>query len=424
MSTTTVHTTGRGEIIASLDFGTHSLKCVIGLVADDGHDGHPDGAHAGQIDIIGTGSAPMRGMRGGLVHNRAELCQTIKRVKEEAEMMAGCELREVVASISGLPVDGLNGYGAWRIRGGEVVQADVLQVLDIAQAQKLPFDREVLHCVPGLFQVDDQRNIGKPVGIRGVRLEAEAHLIVGQPQGMQDVESAARSVGLTIKGFVHAGVAAAETLIADEDRELGCALVDIGGQSTEISVFKHRALVHTAVLPVGGEHVTADLHECLQLPTAEAERAKQQSGCALSWMVGDHEQVELPGGGGRRPRTIKKSQLSGVIEARYEEIVGLVGHNLETAGWPANMLASVVFTGGAANIPGLTELADRVFASTTSRGEPRGVSGLVDVVRNPKYATGTGLLLAAVRGHDVSYVSPKPASEVPSLWTKLLNWIR
>ena len=413
MSTSTVHATGRDEIVASLDFGTHCLKCVVGLVGEDG-----------QLDIIGTGSAPMRGMRGGLVHNRAELAQTLKRVKDEAEMMAGCELKEVVAAISGQAVESMNGHGAWRIRGGEVSQDDVTHVLDITQAHRLPRDKEVLHCVPGLFQVDDQRNIGRPVGITGVRLEAEAHLIIGQTQGIADVEQTARSVGIAIKNFVHAGVAAAETLLTDEDKELGCAVVDIGGTATEISVFKHRALVHSAVLPVGGDHVTADLHECLQLPSAEAERAKQQSGCALSWMVGDHEQIELPGGGGRKARIVKKAQLAGVIEARYEEILNLVGLNLETAGWPASMLGSVFFTGGAANIAGLTELADRCLSGTTVRGEPRGVHGLVDVVRNPKYATATGLLLAALRGHDVSYVTPKTVAETQTLWSKFLGWIR
>lgn len=413
MSNVTVHSTAKDEIIASLDFGTHSLKCVIGLCGEDG-----------QLDIIGTGITPMRGMRGGLVHNGAELTSALKRVKEEAELMAGCELKEVVASVSGQAVDGLNAWGAWRIKDREVSRADVTQVLDIAQAHRLPEDKTVLHCIPGLFQVDDQRNLTRPHGMRGVRLEVEAHLVIGAGQTFDDVTACARGVGLTIKGFVHAGLAAAETLLREEDRELGVALVDIGGSATEISVFKHRALVHTAVLPVGGDHVTADLHECLQLPMVEAERMKQSSGCALAWMVGDHEQVELSGGGGRKARQVPRTQVAGVIEARYEEILHIIGQNLEQSGWPAHMLASIVLTGGASNIQGLVELSDRVLAGSSVRPEPRDVNGLVDVVKNPKYATSTGLVLAALRGKDVSHVTAKAPVQTPSVWTKIVNWLR
>jgi len=403
----------KGEVIASLDLGTHSAKCVIGHCGDDG-----------QLDIIGTGSTPVRGLRGGLVHNRAELIACIKRVKEEAEMMAGCELEEVVASVSGLPVESFNAWGVWRVRDREVSAADVTQVLDIAQAHLLPNDKEVLHCVPGLFQVDEQRHLVRAVGIRGVRLEVEAHLVVGAGPTFDDVRACAKEAGLTIRGFVHAGAAGAETIIRDGDKELGVAIVDLGGACTEISVYKHRALVHTAVLPVGGDHVTADLHECLQLPMVEAERLKQSAGCALAWMVGDHEQVELSGGGGRRARLVPRTQVAGVIEARYEEILNIVGANLEHAGWPAQMLASVVVTGGASNIAGLPELADRVLAGTTVRGEPHDVYGLVDVVKNPRYATATGLVLAALRGNDVSWVTPKAVPKRPSLLNRLIDWIR
>lgn len=413
MSNVTVQSTNKDEIIASLDFGTHCLKCVIGLCGEDG-----------QLDIIGTGTTPMRGMRGGLVHNRTDLMAAIKRVKDEAEMMAGCELKEVVASVSGQPVDGVNGWAAWRIKDREVSRADVAQVLDIAQAHALPNDKEVLHCIPGLFQVDDQRNLTKPLGMRGVRLEVEAHLVIGGGRTFEDVAACAKDVGLNIKGFVHAGVASAETLLREEDKELGVALVDLGGSAVEISVFKHRALVHSAVLPVGGEHVTADLHECLQLPSVEAERMKQLSGCALAWMVGDHEQVELSGGGGRKSRQVARSQVAGVIEARYEEILHLIGQNLEQAGWPAHMLATIALTGGASNIQGLVELSDRVLGGTTIRPEPRDIHGLVDVVKNPRYATATGLVLAAMRGHDVSHVTPKTPVQPPSLWAKIVEWMR
>jgi cell division protein FtsA len=175
---------------------------------------------------------------------------------------------------------------------------------------------------------------------------------------------------------------------------------------------------------VGGDHVTADLHECLQLPMVEAERLKQNAGCALAWMVGDHEQVELSGGGGRKTRQIARTQVAGVIEARYEEILNIVGASLEQAGWPAHMLASVVLTGGASNIPGLPELAERVLSGPAVRGEPHDVYGLVDVVKNPRYATATGLVLAALRGNDKSWVTQKTLPQQPNLWTRIIDWIR
>ncbi|MSP71936.1 MAG: cell division protein FtsA [Myxococcales bacterium] len=401
------------QIVASIDIGTVSVKCVVAVCAKQE-----------EVTVIGTGTAAMKGMRGGVVHNRAEVVSAIRRAKEEAALMAGCDLEEVVVTVSGQLSEGMNSAGSWRVKTGEVSRDDIVQVLDIACARRLPDHREVAFCIPGQFLADEQISVGRPLGVRAVRLEVLTHLIVTQRGTQAELEACCREAGVQVKTFIHSGVATAEVYLRESDRESGAIIIDIGGNTTEVAVYCGGALVYTSVIPFGGEHVTADLQECLSLPMVEAERLKQVAGCALAWTVGEHERVEVPGGMGGKTRTLKRDHVAGIIEARYEELLHIVRASLERAGITPSDCAGVVLTGGGSNVACLTDLADRVLGVSSARGEPRGLSGLADAVRHPKYATATGAVLCAFRGRADHFVRPRTTAQSRSTWSRFVEWIR
>jgi cell division protein FtsA len=401
-------------IIAGLDIGSNSIKCVVG-VADA----------QGGVDIIGTGCATTKGMRAGDVQNRAEFVAAIRRAREEAEMMAGVELNDVIVSVSGIPLECDSSFGAWCIEGAEVAETDIRQVLRIARARQVAPTTDVLFCVPGHYMVDSHIDIVAPVGIRGVRLEVDVHLNIGKRETFDEIARCCKEAGLSVGTFVPNTLASGEALLRAEDREMGIALVDIGGSTTEISVYRGGALVFSTNLPVGGERVTSDLSIMFQVPGVEAERLKQTSGSALSWKVGDHETVELPVVGGMRARTVARSEVAQVCEARYEEILQLVRDAIVSEGLVVGVrMPHVVFTGGASQIANLVDLAERVLSTPCVYGEPRSVRGMVDMVRNPKYAAATGIVLYAARKRPDVWVPVTPTAPAKTLFSRLLDWIR
>lgn len=371
---------GEGEIIAGLDLGTTKVCAIVGEVTDDG------------IDIIGVGSVPSTGLRRGVVVNIETTVLAIRAAIEQAETMAGVEIHSVYAGISGSHVQGFNKEGVAAIANREVSHADVLRVLEQARAFPLSSDRQVIHVLPQEYVVDEQGGIREPVGMNGVRLQAQVHLVTAATTSVQNIVKCAERSNLHVAEVVLEPLASADAVLESDEKEIGVALVDIGGGTSDVVVYVDGAVVHTSVIPIGGHNFTSDIAQCFRTPIAEAERVKIKYGCASPSMVDPDEQIEVPSVGGRAPRVMPRQELCAVIEPRVEELFQAVKYTLDQGGF-TNLLASgVVITGGTTQLEGMPELAEQILGLPVRRGAPTGVGGLLDVVRSPAYATGVGLV--------------------------------
>lgn len=372
------------RLVVGLDIGTTKI-CTI--VAESGNGGPPE--------IIGLGTSPSRGLRKGVVVNIELTVDSIKRAVEEAELMAGVEVDSVFAGIAGGHIKGFNSRGVIAISGKnrEVTQADIDRVIDAAKAIAIPVDREVIHVLPQEFIIDDQGGIKEPLGMSGVRLEAEVHIVTGAVTSAQNLIKCINRAGLEVQDIVLQQLASSEASLTSDEKELGIILIDIGGGTTDIAVFVDGSIWHTAVLPLGGDHLTNDIAIGLRTPTAEAEEIKKKYGCALASLVKGDETIEVPSVGSRRPRVLSRQMLCEIIQPRLEEIFTLVGQEVKRAGYDEAVAAGVVLTGGASIMEGVPELAEQIFDLPARRGFPTGVTGLVDVISSPIYATGVGLVL-------------------------------
>ncbi|MCE9578253.1 MAG: cell division protein FtsA [Deltaproteobacteria bacterium] len=375
------------EIIVGLDIGTTKIACIAGEVTDDG------------IDIIGIGTAPSKGLRRGVVVNIDATVASIQAAVNEAENMAGCEITSVYAGISGAHVRGINSHGIVAVKDKEVRDADLQRVIDAAKAVAIPMDREVLHVLPQQYVIDDQDGIRDPLGMAGVRLEAKVHIVTTAVTSAQNVVKCANRCGLSVADIVLEPLASAQAVLEDDEKELGVAVVDIGGGTADVVVYCDGALVHTAVLPLGGGHVTNDIATVLRTPLDSAEKIKRKYGCASRAMVDAADTMEVPSVGGRGPRVIQRIKLIEVIEPRIEEIFEHVKKELMRSGYFDGLAAGIVLTGGATAMEGIAEVAEQVIGVPTRRGMPTRIGGLVDVVRSPAYSTGVGLVCyGAVHG--------------------------
>ncbi|MBI5166327.1 MAG: cell division protein FtsA [candidate division NC10 bacterium] len=373
-----------GNLVVGLDIGTTKICAIIA----EGRDGGPP-------DVIGLGTSPSRGLRKGVVVNIDVTVESIKRAIEEAELMAGVEVDSVFVGIAGGHIKGFNSRGVIAISGKnkEVTQADIDRVIDAAKAVALPVDREVIHVLPQEFIIDDQGGIKEPLGMSGVRLEAEVHIVTGAVTSAQNLIKCVNRAGLEVQDIVLQQLASSEATLTPDERELGVVLVDIGGGTTDIAVFVEGSIWHTAVLSLGGDHLTNDIAIGLRTPTAEAEEIKKKFGCALASLVKSDETIEVPSVGGRKPRVLSRQMLCEIIQPRMEEIFSLVDREVKRAGYDEAVAAGVVVTGGASIMEGVPELAEQIFDLPARRGDPTGVGGLVDVISSPIYATGVGLIL-------------------------------
>lgn len=378
----------KDDLIVGLDIGTTKVCAVVGEATDDG------------IDIIGIGSHPSRGLRKGVVINIESTVESIKRAVNEAELVAGCDITSVYAGIAGGHIKGINSHGIVAVKDKEVDENDIVRVIDAAQAVAIPLDREVIHVIPQEYIIDDQDGIKEPQGMAGVRLEAKVHIVTAAVTSAQNIVKCANRCGLNVNDIVLQPLASSEAVLTPDERELGVCLVDIGGGTTDIVVFSEGAIVHTAVLTLGGNHMTNDVAVGLRTPAAEAERIKQKYGCALSAMVQRDETIEVPSVGGRKPRILSRQILAEIIEPRVEEIFSLVRQEVIKAGFEDSIASGVVITGGSTILEGMPELAEQVFNMPVRRGIPRGIGGLVDVVRSPMYATGVGLVISGTKGTE------------------------
>lgn len=377
-----------GEIIVGLDIGTTKICAIVGELTDEG------------IDIIGIGTNPSRGLRKGVVVNIESTVQSIQRAIDEAEAMAGTEITHVYTGIAGGHIKSFGGRGVVALKDREVREADIARVIEQAKTVNIPVDREVIHVLPQEFIVDEQSGIKEPLGMTGARLEARVHIVTGAVTSAQNIVKCANRGGLNVADIVLQPLASSEAVLTDEEKELGVCLVDIGGGTTDIAVFQNGSIVHTAVIALGGNNLTNDIAMGLRTPMEQAERIKQKHGCALTSMVDKQEMIEVPSVGGREPRVMGRQILSEILEPRVEEIFQLVHHEIERNGFSELLASGVVITGGSTLLPGMAELAEEIMGVPVRRGVPRGIGGLVDVVKSPVYATGVGLVVYGAKNLD------------------------
>ncbi len=354
---------------------------------------------AGGLDVVGIGTAPSRGLRRGIVVNIDSTVEAIKLAVGEAEQMAGVEVAGVYAGVAGGHIRGVNSRGVVAVSGKdrEVAETDVERAVEAARAINLPQDREIIHVLPQTFLVDDGDGIRDPIGMSGVRLEVEVHIVTGAVTSVQNVVRSVNRAGLAVHDIVLEPLASAEAVLYEDEKELGVLVIDIGGGTTDVALFKNGAVWHTAILPLGGDHISNDIAIGLRTPMADAEDMKKRYGCALTELVPAEETVDVPSVGGRKPRQLSRQVLSEIVQPRVEEILTLVARDLARAGFQDAATAGVVVTGGTSIMEGVPELAEGVLDQPVRRGVPQGMGGLADVIRSPIYATAVGLALYGLR---------------------------
>jgi cell division protein FtsA len=375
----------RENLIVGLDIGTTKVCAIVGEVGEDG------------VDIVGIGTHPSKGLRKGVVINIDATVESIRKAVEEAELMAGAEITSVYCGIAGGHIKGFNSHGIVAVKNREVSQSDVKRVLDAARAVAIPMDREVLHVLPQEFIVDEQDGIMEPLGMSGVRLEAKVHIVTAAATSAQNIIRCCNRTGLEVNDIVLDQLASSGAVLIPDEKELGVVLVDIGGGTTDLVIFFQGAVRQTAVFGLGGNHLTNDIAVGLRAPLVESEKIKKKFGCALTSMVKKEETIEVPSVGGRRSRVLSRQILAEIIEPRMEEIFTLVHREILKSGYENLIPSGVVLTGGTASLEGLPELVEQIFNLPVRRGYPAGVGGLLDVVNNPMYATGVGLVLYGKR---------------------------
>ena len=372
------------DFIVGLDIGTTKVCCIVGEIVD--------ASPQPVIDIVGIGTAPSAGMRKGVVVNIDSTVESISKAVEEAELMAGVEITHVHAGIAGGHVKSFNSTGVVAIKDKEITDHDVKRVIDAAKAVAIPADREVIHVIPQEFIIDEQDGIRDPIGMSGVRLEAKVHIVTASSTSAQNIIKCANKAGLTVSDLCLEQIASAEAVLSDDEKELGIALVDIGGGTSDIAIYKEGSLLYTGVLPIGGNHITNDIAVGLRTPQYEAEKIKVQYGAAIPEAIRPDETIEVPGVGGRKSRVLSKRLLAEIIAPRVEEIFLMIQKEIAQSGYRDMMSAGIVLTGGATLMDGLTELAEQIFEMPAKRGVPYNVGGLKDVVHSPQFSTGVGLL--------------------------------
>ena len=327
-----------------------------------------------------------------MVINIDSTVESIKSAVEEAELMAGCEIDSVFVGIAGGHINSMNSHGIIAVKGKEITQADIDRVIEAAKAIAIPLDREVIHVLPQEFIVDNQDGIKTPLGMAGVRLEAKVHIVTAAVTSAQNIVKCVNKAGLGVQDIVLEQLASSESVLSQDERELGVGMIDIGGGTSDLAIFYQGAIKHTAVLTIAGAQMTNDIAIGLRTPNAEAEKIKHSYGCAYTPLVPEGENIETPSVGGREPRTVSRQILSEIIEARTREMFELLDHEINESGYREIISSGIVLTGGAASMQGMYELAEDVFQSPVRVGTPIGLGGLIDVVNNPMYATCTGLI--------------------------------
>jgi len=401
----------KNSIVVGLDIGTSKVCAIVGEMTDHG------------VEIIGLGTHASQGMRKGVVINIESTVNSVKKAVEEAALMAGCEIHTVYASISGGHIKAFNSHGIVAVKNKEVTQRDLERVIDAAKAVAIPMDREVLHVLPQDYIIDDQDGIREPLGMSGVRLEAKVHIVTGALTSVQNIIKCCNRTGLNVAEIVLAPLAAAEAALTDEERELGVVLVDMGGGTTDIALFHDGTVKHTAVLGIGGNHVTNDIAAGLRTPFNDAERIKQRYGFAKATMVSEDERVEVPSLAGKGAGSVSRQILCAIIEPRLDEIFELIQKEIAKSGYEGALASGVVITGGSMLLPGAIEMAERSFGLPVRLGVPAHVGGIVDVVDSPAYAAAVGLVLHGMKRQERSAYRPRDDKILAKVKHRMSDWL-
>ena len=401
------------NLIVGLDIGTSKIAAIVGEVSD-----------SGDIEIIGIGHHRSRGLKKGVVINIESTVQSIQRAVEEAELMAGCQIKSVYTGIAGSHIASLNSHGIVAIRDKEVTSGDVDRVIDAARAVAIPADQRILHILPQEFIIDTQEGIREPIGMSGVRLEARVHMVTGAVSAVQNIIKCVRRCGLEVDDVILEQLASSQAVLTDDEKDLGIAIVDIGGGTTDIAVFSDGAIRHTAVIPIAGDQVTNDIAVALRTPTQYAEEIKIKYACALAQLATADETIEVPSVGDRPPRRLARQTLAEVVEPRYEELLTLVQAELRRSGFEDLIAAGIVVTGGSSKMEGLVELAEEIFHMPVRLGLPHIATGLVDVVRNPIYSTGVGLLQFGHRNASELSAEVAVDGSFKGMWDRMKSWFQ
>ncbi|MDH5359412.1 MAG: cell division protein FtsA [Gammaproteobacteria bacterium] len=401
------------SLIVGLDIGTSKVVAIVG-----------ESTPEGMVEIIGIGSHPSRGLKKGVVVNIESTVQSIQRAVEEAELMAGCQIHSVYAGIAGSHIRSLNSHGIVAIRDKEVTQGDVERVIDAAKAVAIPADQKILHIIPQEFLIDNQEGIREPIGMSGVRLEAKVHMVTGAVSAAQNIVKCVRRCGLEVDDIILEQLASSYSVLTEDEKELGVCMVDIGGGTTDMAIFSEGAIRHTAVIPIAGDQVTNDIAVALRTPTQYAEEIKIKYACALTQLANPEETIEVPSVGDRPSRRLARQTLAEVVEPRYEELFTLVREELRRSGFEDLCAAGIVLTGGCSKMEGAVDLAEEIFHMPVRLGMPQFVAGLADVVKNPIYATGVGLLLFGHRNGGDGHYDSGLDQGFGSIWSRMKSWFQ
>lgn len=403
------------NVIVGLDIGTSKVLAIVAQVLPDG-----------QLEIIGIGLHPSRGMRKGIVVNIDATVQSVQRAIEEAELMAGCQIKSVYTGISGSHIHSFNSHGFVAVKGGEVTKEDVARVIDAARAVSIPSDQKILHILPQEYTVDHQTGIADPVGMSGIRLEGKIHIVTGAVSAAQNIVNCVRRCGLEVEDIILEPLATSQAVLTEDEKQLGVCLIDIGGGTTDIAVYADGAIRHTSVLSVAGDQVTNDLAVAFRTPHNNAEAIKIKHGCAYKKMADKHRAIKLPSVGQSKDQDITQLALAEIIEPRYEELFALILDDLQRSGWDGLLSAGIVLTGGSAKMLGVQELAAEIFQSHVRLGAPRYITNMPSIISNPIYSTGIGLVLYGqqLQGIYERKAVERPSTSVTSVLGRMKSWFQ
>jgi len=401
----------RENIIAGLDIGTTKVCALVAEVSGEE-----------RLKVIGIGTSLSKGLKKGVVIDIEETVESIKKAIEEARKMAGVEFKEVYTGIAGGHIKGLNSRGVVAIKNQEVTMKDIEEAVEAARAVAIPPDREILHVIPREFIIDGQKGIKNPLGISGVRLEVEAHIITGAVTSVQNIVKSINRAGLEVVDIVLQPLASSEAVLTPDEKDLGVVLIDIGGGTTDIAIFVNGSVLHTAVIGIGGNHLTNDIAVGLRTPITEAERIKIQYGCAMASLLRENNTIEVSSIGSRPHRIVSHQAVAEIIEARAEEIFSLVSKEIRQIDYADMISSGIVLTGGGSIMDGMAEVAEKITGMPVRRGSPSHIEGLSDTLCHPMYATGIGILLYAMQQQGMEERKFKEGHLLENLYQRMKGW--
>lgn len=401
------------NLIVGLDIGTSKIVAIVAELQPEG-----------TLKVIGLGQHVSRGLKKGVVVNIESTMQSIQRALEEAELMADCKINNVYTGIAGSHIKSLNSHGMVKIKDAEVSQMDVDRVIETARAIALPADQQILHILTQEFIIDGQEDVREPLGMSGMKLEVKVHIVTGAVAAAQNIVKCIKRCGIEVSDLILQPLASSLAVLTEDEKELGVCLVDIGGGTTDIAVFKQGAIRHTAVVPIAGDQMTNDVAVAFRTPTQSAEEIKIKHGCALRQLADPREVVEVPGVDGRDPRQLSVQTLAEVLEPRVVELYEMVLNELRRSGMEDMIASGIVITGGSAMMKGMVELGEEIFHMPVRLGMPRYVGGLSEVVSNPRYATGVGLVLMGKQQLERHLNGQLESSSFGRIFEKMKSWFQ